>query len=226
MPAVGPAVLVSMVYGSISTRTKSVRWPLIVGFSIWTGGLIGQSTVQPGQNSIALGTLVLVGIGIAGPLLLILAGVHLSIPPHLMATGSAVVVCSRSFGATIFTAINSVVVGDRLNKLIPSYVASAVLPLGLPPSSLGLFLEDLTMYDFAGLAAVPGASPQIVGAGIAALKQAFADSVRPAFIIAACFGVVACILCACFRSIRNYMDYKVDAPIEELHKKHKDLEQE
>ena len=210
-----------MAYGIVSTKSKSVRWPLLVGFAIWTCGLIGQATCQPNQQAVALGTLALVGIGLGGPLLLILAGTHLSVPPRLMATGSAAVVCMRSFGATIFTAVYAAVVGPRLKELIPKYIAEAALPLRLSPASLGPLIGALSTFDEAALAHIPGVTPQIIGASVAALQDAFVDAVRVVFMIAACFGALACILCCCLESLRTFMDYIVDAPIEELHRREK-----
>ena len=221
MPLLAPSVFVSMVYGAVSAKTKSVRWPLLFGFALWTCGLIGQATMQPAQRSAALGTLTLVGFGLSGPLLLILAGTHLSIPPHLMATGSAAVVCMRAFGATIFTAVYAAVVSGRLKELIPKYIAEAVLALELPTTSLGSFVGALTAHDEAALAHIPGVTPQIIGAGVAALQQAFTDAIRVVFIIAACFGAVACLLCCCLESLREFMDYVVDAPVEAIQQREK-----
>jgi hypothetical protein len=208
------------IYGVISVKAKSVRWPLLVAFILWTAGLVGQSTLQPGQFSTALGTIALVGIGLAGPLILIVAGVQLSIPPLLMATGSAAVVCMRAFGATIFTAIYDAAVNGRLNRFIPTYIANAVLPLGLSPSSLGPFIGALSTQDFATLEALPGVTPRIIAAGVQALQQAFTDAIRIVFIVAAALGVLACGLCFCLQSLQDQMNYQVDAPVESLHAKH------
>ena len=66
---------------------------------------------------------------------------------------------------------------------------------------------------------VPGVSPTIVTAALAALKQAFADSVRLVYIIAIPFGVIACIACLFLGDMRETMNYCVDAPMEALHAK-------
>lgn len=208
-----------MIYGTVSTKAKSIRWPLLVGFALWTGGLIGQSTLQPGQLATALGTIALLGVGLAGPLILILAGVQLTIPPDLMATGSAAVVCTRALGATIFTAIYGAAVNGRLNQYLPKYIANAVLPLGLAPSSLGLFIRDLSTQDFSSLESLPGVTPQIIAAGAQALQQAFVDAIRVVFIVGAALGGLACVLCFCLQSLKHRMDYQVDGPVETLHAK-------
>lgn len=209
----------SIVYGYASSRYKSVRWPLLVGFFIWTCGVIGQATVQPGEHAIALGTGVLVGFGLAGPLVLILAGTHLSVPQHLIGTASAAVVSSRALGATIFTALYGAVVGNRLENYIPNYISRAVLTAGLPPTSIGPFIGALTTYDFAALPLIPGVTPQVIGAGVAALKQAYADGIRIVYYIAAPVAFVAVLLVPFLMSLKDHMDYSVEAPVEVLHEK-------
>ena len=66
------------------------------------------------------------------------------------------------------------------------------------------------------LAKVPGVTPAIIGAGVVALKQALADSIRVVYIIAAPFGALACILCLFIGDLRKTMNYIVEAPVEEL----------
>lgn len=208
-----------MVYGYASSRFKSVRWPLMVGFFIWMCGLVGQATIQPGDHATALGTGVLVGFGLAGPLVLVLAGTHLSVPKHLIGTASAAVVSSRALGATIFTALYGALVGSRLEDYIPNYITKAVLAAGLPPTSLGPFIGALTTYDFAALPLIPGVTPQVIGAGIAGLKQAYADGIRIVYYIAAPVAFVAVLLVPLLVSLKEHMDYTVEAPVEALHEK-------
>ena len=63
---------------------------------------------------------------------------------------------------------------------------------------------------------IEGVTPGIISTGVAALKQACADSVRVAYIIAAPFGVAAAISCWFLADMRTTMNYKVDAPMENL----------
>jgi hypothetical protein len=90
---------------------------------------------------------------------------------------------------------------------------------GLPPSSIEAFVGALASNDAAALGKIAGVTPAIIGAGVVALKQAFADSVRVVYMIAAPFGALACIACFFLGDMRKKMDYRVDAPIEELHAK-------
>lgn len=122
--------------------------------------------------------------------------------------------------ATIFTAIYAATLNTRLATYIPSYVAEAALGAGLPKSSVPAFVEALAANNATALPNVPGVTPIILETGKLALKQAFSDGIRGVYIIAAPFGVMACIACFFLGNLKKTMNYHVDAPVEELHAKH------
>ena len=212
--------LTTVIWGYSSTRFRTIREPLFVGFLLLTAGIIGFATIQPSDSTRAIVFAGLAGMGFGAPLILIITGVQLSTPHHLIATATAVTTSSRAIAATVFTAIYAAALNDRLSGNIGSYVAKAALGAGLPPSSLKAFIGALANGEVAALSKIPGVTPKIIGAGVAALKQAFADSLRVVYIIAVPFGVIACIACFFLGDLRKTMNYRVDAPIEDLHAKH------
>ena len=154
-------------------------------------------------------------------MIIIVSSVQLSTPHHLIATATAATTSTRAVGATTFTAIYFAAIDTRLGTYIPNYIAKAALKTGLPKTSIGDFIEALTSGIPANLEKVPGVSPAIIQAGIAALKQAYADGLRIVFIIAAPFGVLACLLCLLLGDMSKTMNYHVDAPVERLTVKNK-----
>jgi hypothetical protein len=213
--------LSTVVYGYVSTKLRTIRSPLFVGFLLFTGGMIGLATIQPGDSTKAIVFVGLAGLGMGGPLVLVIAGVQLSTPHHLIATATALTTSSRAVSGTIFTAIFGAALTTRLNKYIPGYISTAAVKAGLPQSSLGPFIGALTSDNSTALLAIPGVTPTIISAGGVALKQAYADGLRVVYMIAAPFGVVACIACFFLGDLRSVMNYSVDAPVEDLHAKHR-----
>lgn len=200
---------------------RTIRSPLFVGFLLFTAGIVGFATIQPNNSTSAIIFSGLAGLGFGAPLVLIVAGVQLSTPHHLIATATALTTSTRAVAATVFTAIFSAALNTRLDNYIPSYVAEAALGAGLPKTSLGAFMEAFTAKDTAALSSIPGVTPVIINSGFVALKHAFADGIRVVFIIAAPFGALACIGCLFLGSLRDTMTYRVDAPLESLNaKKH------
>ena len=214
-------MLPTVIWGYWSTRFRTIRAPLFTGFLLFTAGIVGLATIQPADSTNALIFGGLAGIGFGAPLILIVSGVQLSTPHHLIATATAVTTSSRAVAATVFTAIYTAAFDSRLGKNLPDYIAKAAKGAGLPTSSLPAFIKALTSNDTAVLAKVPGADPTIIQAALVALKQAFADSLRVVYIIAIPFGAVACIACFFLGDMRKTMNYYVDAPLEDLSAKHR-----
>lgn len=192
----------------------------MAGFVILTSGIVGLASIQPGDNINSLAFAALAGLGFGAPLILVISGVQLSVPHHLIATATAATTCSRAVAAAVFTAIASAAMTSRLDKYIPAYTAKAALEAGLPQSSLAGFIKALTSGDTVALQNVAGVSSHITEAGVIALKQAYADGIRVVFIIAAPFGVLAIIACIFLGDVKSVMNYGVDAPVEDLHAKH------
>ena len=214
--------LSTIVYGYASTKLRTIRSPLFVGFLLLTAGMIGFATIQPQDSTNAIIFSGLAGLGFGGPLVLIIAGVQLSTPHELIATATAIMTSSRAVSTTLFTAIYAAALNMRLDMYVPDYVAPAALRAGLPKTSLAMFVKALAGDDAAALAKIPGVTPTVIQAGVVALKQALADGIRVIFIIAAPFGALACIACFFVADFKPSMTYHVDAPVEVLHAKHQE----
>jgi hypothetical protein len=212
-------MVTTVIWGYWSTRFRTIRSPLFAGFFLFTAGIIGFATIEPGHSINALAFGALAGIGFGAPLILIVTGTQLSTPHHLIATATAVTTASRAVAATVFTAIYAAAFSTRLNDKLPNYVAAAAAGAGLPETSLQAFVGAMLTQDESALSQIAGVTPSIIGAAAAAVKQAFADSIRVVYLIAIPFGVIACIACCFLGDLRSVMNYRVDAPVEDLHAK-------
>ncbi|KAJ9602586.1 hypothetical protein H2200_012779 [Cladophialophora chaetospira] len=206
------AGLSTIPWGYISTKYRTIREPMFIGFLIFTAGFVGFATIQPGDSTNAVIFAGLTGLGFGAPLILVITGVQLSTPHELIATGTGVTTSARAVAATISTAIYAATLTSGLDKNLPKVVEAAVAA-GLPPDQARDFLSAL----MGGLST--GASAAVVEAASMALKQAWADSLRLIYIIAAPFGVVACVVCLFIGDLTGTMTYRVDAPLEKLHVK-------
>lgn len=212
--------LSTVVWGFISTKLRTIREPMFAEFLIFTAGIVGMATIQPSDSINAIAFSALAGVGFGAPLILVITAVQLSTPHHFIATATAATTASRAISSTVFTAIYAAALTTRLDGNLPSYIAKAAVGAGLPPSSLPAFIKALLAKNTAALSIIPGVTPAIIGASVVALKQAFADSIRVVFEIAAPFGALACIACFFLGDLRKTMNYHVDAPVEDLHAKH------
>lgn len=194
---------------------------MFAGFLILTGGVVGLATVQPEGSLNSLAFAAMAGIGFGAPLVLVVAGVHLSTPHDLIATATGLTCATRALAATVSTAIFAAALTSRLNSNLPGYTANAALGAGLPASSLEAFLKDLLSGDTAALSSIDQVTPAIIHTAQKAMYQAYADGFRIVYIIAAPFGAVACIVSLFLGNLKKVMTYRVDAPVEKLHAKSK-----
>lgn len=213
------ALICSPIWAWGSSYFRTIKLPMFLGFLVYLGGTIGFATLQPDQSLNSLLFASLSGIGFGAPMVLILAGVQLSTPHSLIATATAVAVSSRAVFATIFTAIYSAILNNSLPGKVASMVPPALIGAGLPPDSIAAFITALNAQDPAAFAAVPGVTPTIIGVGVAAFKQAFADTVRLIYIIAAAFCLLATLGVLFIDPMKDGMNYRVEAPVEDLHAK-------
>ena len=184
-----------------------------------TAGIMSLATVEPGQSINPIALCGLAGAGFGGPLTLIVAGVQLSTPHHLIATATAVTSSARAIAIAMFTAIYSAAYSERRHSLVPSYVAKAAISAGLSTTAAEELSFALASSNTTALATIEGLTGAVLLKSTAAMQQALADSVRVVYIIGAPFGVLACVLCFFIGDLRKAMDYRVDAPVEDLHAK-------
>ncbi|KAL7003904.1 hypothetical protein EMMF5_006555 [Cystobasidiomycetes sp. EMM_F5] len=208
--------LATLFYGYWSSKRRTIRSPLFAAFICLLAGVVGMTTIQPQDSTRAIVFDGLSGIGYAGALVLVVTGVQLSTPHHLIATATAVVTSSPAVAASAFTAVYGAALTNQLNVKLPEYVASAAVAAGLPPSSLPAFVPAFLGKQSTNN--IPGASIQVLLASASGLLQALADSFRIVYIIAVPFGVVALVLCFFIGDTAATMHYGVDAPLEDLHR--------
>ncbi|EEU33620.1 uncharacterized protein NECHADRAFT_14093, partial [Fusarium vanettenii 77-13-4] len=127
-----------------------------------------------------------------------------------LATG--LLACARSVGGAIAIAIYNTIVQSRISIELPRRVTAAVLPLGLPESSLPLLLEALTSGNET---AIPGANDEIMAAAGEAVRYAYAASFKIVFYLVAGLGGLATILAVSTRDTSPFMTNHVAVDLNE-----------
>ncbi|KAK5049568.1 hypothetical protein LTR84_004497 [Exophiala bonariae] len=172
-------------------KTRRVRVLAMSGFACFLTGNICMATLGLGSAKAAWGYPVFFGAGLAICITVLLTAAQLSAPPELIAITSGLMISVRSLGGAVGLAIYTAAFNSKLSETAGKKIANAVLPLGLPSSSLSLLILDILTGNIGGLPDIPGISPQIIQAGVLAFQQAFAESIRAVWITAACFTAAA-----------------------------------
>jgi hypothetical protein len=200
--------------GVYCARTKTVRLPTVVGFAFFLSFMIAMATADSGSSRAVWGYPVLFGSGLGVILNTLMTAAQLGTPPELIAPASGLIISVRSLGGSVALAIYSAVFNDKLSTNLGSKVPAAVLPLGLPPSSIGPLVGALTSGQVDGLTQIPGVTGAIIGAGGDAVLQSFAVAFRFIWVTAACFTFVALVAACSLRDPRKEFNPHIDAPVE------------
>lgn len=208
-----------LVFGFAASKMKSVREPMLVGFLIYLGAIIGWATLQPDQNATTLALAALLGFGFGSTYGQIVSAAQLVTPHELIATATALTLTFRSLGPALFLPLFNAAVTPRLTKYIPSYIAKAATQAGVPTDLLPALVEALVEGQASSIPDDPSITASVLAACTRALQQAYADALRWVAIAIAIMVVTAMVACCFLSTTQDLMNYHVDAPVEALHAK-------
>ncbi|GAA6037989.1 hypothetical protein JCM8097_009528 [Rhodosporidiobolus ruineniae] len=193
-----------------ATRYKDLKWPLTIGFICFAVAMVGfaESKLNGGMatafNAVA-------GIGFSAPLILLISVVQLSAPPLFIGVASALVISIRTLGGAVGYAIAEAIYGALTNDQIPAAILKAVVPLGFDPANIGGLIVGLSTGQ--GLATLPGATGQVLGASSAAMKAVQAHGYRITWYAFLPGAVIAAVGCALLQNPKDRMNWVTDAPL-------------
>lgn len=97
----------------------------------------------------------------------------------------------RFLGGAIGSTALNIIINEKSADRLPTYIAKAVLPLGLPQAKLHAFSAALAAGQ---PLAVQGVTPAMAAAGLAASREAWAYAFRIAFLATIPFSVIATVV--------------------------------
>jgi hypothetical protein len=116
-------------------------------------------------------------------------------------------------GGAIAISVYSTILSNTLTTWMTRLIPSAVLPLGLPSSSLASLMTALPQGS-AALASVPGITPSIMAAAGAALQESYVHALRVTALSSLSFGVIAIVACCLCNDIGHKMDDRIEVFLE------------
>jgi MFS family permease len=169
-------------------KTKSVR---MTGMGTFVFLLIFMclmaSVNESTPSSNYWGYILFYGTGLGLALVTFFTAAQFATPPELIATTTGICTGVRSLGGSIgLSIINAIFVSGLSENLAPK-VTNAVVPLGLPKTSIGPLIGALSLHNTTLVEKVPGVTPEIISAASLAIKQAYVVGFRNVFICGAAF---------------------------------------
>ncbi|KAJ4195440.1 hypothetical protein NW767_009762 [Fusarium falciforme] len=208
------AVVGSIIASIYCSWSRQLRWPLVVSYIGFVIFYATMMSVGFGDGKNIWGFNIFLGLGFGGCLTCIVVAAQFSAPPELLSISSGALITARSAGASICFAICNAIFNSQITKNLPKDIAKAVLPLGLPPQSLGPFIQALADHNDSAFATIEGVTPQIIQAGAHGLQQAYITSLRPLHGFGLALSAIAVIASFFIIDPKHDFNMNVDAPLD------------
>ncbi|KAH6715893.1 putative major facilitator superfamily transporter [Leptodontidium sp. MPI-SDFR-AT-0119] len=203
------AAIINWALSIFKNHNRELMIACCIVMTAFGGALAVVNPTNP-KTAVALGTIA--GFGVGGVL----------VPPstiaitvcsdRLIATTVALSLSIRVIGGSIGYTIYFNIFGEKLKKVLPTYVAGAVVKAGLPESDVMGFVGTF-LTDPMSIMSAPGATPAIIAAATRGSQDAYSYALKYVWYTSVAFGVVA-IVAACFLgNNRKYLTDRVAAKI-------------
>jgi len=169
-------------------KTKSVRETGVGTFVFFLIFMCVMASVDENTPSANYwGYILFYGTGLGLALVTFFTAAQFATPPQLIATASGICTGVRSLGGSIGLSIINAIFASGVSGNLAKKVTKAVVPLGLPETSIGPLIGALSSGNMALVEEVPGITPKIISAAGLAIKQAYVVGFRHVFICGAAF---------------------------------------
>lgn len=171
--------------GWYTARYKEFRGPLIVGYILYLGAMIGFTQTTRNSAGAAWAFVSLCGLGFTAPIALLVAVGQLATPGAYIGAASALLVSARAIGAAISVAVYAAVLSSKLSHDIPAGIIAGAFKGGLQPQQASTILPQLIPKIASQNGAViqsafgiPGVTPSIVIEAIHGMQDGFAHGMK------------------------------------------------
>ncbi|KAH7136209.1 fungal trichothecene efflux pump-domain-containing protein [Dactylonectria macrodidyma] len=195
---------------------KEARWIsagllLVLAFG---GGLM--ILVKPGINmALWIVPSILMGLAIGAEAALITIICGLTSPNELIGTAVCIGTAAGFIGASIATTMYGQISNAKVKQLLIPAISKAAVTAGLPESSLTDFLTAFSYQSADAIAAVPGATAEVVKAVTRASRLAYAEAYTYIWYTLIAFAVTSTLGCFLFTRTTHYFTNEVAAPVQE-----------
>ena len=190
-----------------------IREPLLIAASLMTAGIGGLVVDTESTPSLAIGLSFLGSLGTGA----------LYIPPIIalmIISGDEVIGTVVGLGLAIrflagqagYTLMFNILM-NKLNKVLPKLVGTAVAEAGLAVPEIPAFIEALVAQNTTAILEVPGVSTTIIVDALLAVDASYVQGFRLVYLISIGFGGAAIVSCLFLGNLRKYMTERVAVDI-------------
>ncbi|KAJ5738501.1 major facilitator superfamily domain-containing protein [Penicillium malachiteum] len=206
------AMVGSFACAVFSWKTKTIRPPTVFAYLCFVIFFVLMAIIKVTASNNFWAYPIFLGIGFGICLTTLTTAAQFATPLELISTTTGVLLTARNLGATIGLAIYNAIFNNQLSKL-PTKIAAATLPLGLPKTSVASLVGALEAQETESLSKIPGISENIIEAAEFALKNTYLEAFRYIWVTAGVFVFVAFIASFFLQENQANFSTHVDAPV-------------
>jgi hypothetical protein len=164
------------------------------------------------MNKAQIGFNVLVGIGLSGPLTLLVALVQFTAPHRHLSTATGLAFSACAIGGAFGSAVLDAIINGILGNTYASKVSTAAVDAGLPESDISALLAAMS----AGMAltSVPGVNSTIAAAAEVASENAYAYAYHLAWVSIIPFVVLGIASVLGLKGVNHLMTDKIEVTVQ------------
>jgi hypothetical protein len=175
---------------------------------------ICYAIITPQMNRAQLGFSVFIGIGLSGPLTLLVALIQFTAPHLHLSTATGLAFSARAIGGAFGSAVLDAIVNGRVGSDWAPEVGQAAMQAGLPKSSVPALLQSLQAG--VGFMSVPGLNATILASAESASQNVYAHAYHLAWASIAPFVLLAVVAVAFLKGVKHLMTEQIEATVEHV----------
>ncbi|KAH7634619.1 major facilitator superfamily domain-containing protein [Sordaria sp. MPI-SDFR-AT-0083] len=207
------AAVFACLTGWYCAATRRVKWATFVAFGLFIVFFICMATTTRKSNTPTWGYTVFLGSALGVTLTTLVTVAQLSTPPELISVASGLIISIRSLGGTVGLAIYNALFHDVMKNL-GSNIGAAVVPKGISPDDVEVFVTALESQNEKALDTIPGVTADIIQVGVIALQDTYVMAFRHVWIAGACFVALAALVSLLLLDPKKEFNMHIDAPVE------------
>ncbi|KAL0475049.1 major facilitator superfamily domain-containing protein [Neurospora intermedia] len=207
------AAVFACLTGWYCAATRRVKWATSAAFGMFVAFFICMATTTRKTDIPTWGYAVLLGSALGTTLTTLVTVAQLSTPPELISVASGLIISIRSLGGTVGLAVYNALFHDVVKNL-GNNVGKVVVPKGISPDDVEMFVTALEARDQKMLGTISGVTADIIEAGAIALQDTFVVAFRHVWIAGACFVALAAAVSLLLFDPKKEFNMHIDASVE------------
>lgn len=210
-----------MIMVAYATKYKDPKNPLLVSYLFLLAACCAYVGMTPDWSIIQLGISFIVGVGQAGPLVLLPTITQFTAPHAYLSTATGFMFAIRALGGAFGSAVVDTILNSYISSHYTKAVTAAVAPASLPAATMKKLVA--AMKEGAGKTLVkdlgttlPDVSIPTLEAAVEAGHWVYAKGYRVSWASIIPFVVLSMACTIFLKGVKKLMTEKVEAPVEKM----------